>query len=151
MNYRLKHMNIFTILTKGAMQFLWKVFINFHSHLHCICVPFQYIIKKEGKREGRQAGWLAHTSAFDGWLAIRTLDFLVYLSLYVQRKVECIGISSSSGQSQAGLWCWWTGARWMKMQCHAWGRGRAAQGQSCTARWHLRCGCSCYPRAGRRQ
>lgn len=94
------------------------------SSLHLCSLSIHY---KERGKEGRQAGWLAHTSAFDGWLAIRTLDFLVNLSLYVQRKVECIGISSSSGQNQADLWCWWNGTRWMKMQCHAWGRGRAAQ------------------------
>lgn len=39
-------------------------------------------------------------SAFDGWLGISTLGFLVNSSPYIQRKVECIGISSSGGQNQ---------------------------------------------------
>lgn len=44
-------------------------------------------------------------TAFDIWLRINALDFLVNSSPSVQGKVEYVGISSSSGQNQTDLWC----------------------------------------------
>lgn len=85
--------------------------------------------------------------AFDMWLGISALDFLVNSSSHVQKKVEWIEISSSSGQNYCDAPGWGNGTNWKKTPCHSWGSGTELQ----TVLDIWSCGCSCWPEEGRMQ
>lgn len=122
-------MNIFTILTKGAMHAIFvKSFYQFPlpSSLHLCSLSIHY---KETGKEGWHAGWLAHTSAFDGWLVIRTLDFSGKLKPLC---TEQGGVYWNIQQQWAKPGCSVMLTEWREMNENAVSRVR--QGQSCTAR-----------------
>lgn len=86
-------------------------------------------------------------AAFDMWLGISALDFLVNSSSHVQKKMECFEISSSSEQNHCDAPGWGNGTSWKKTPCHPWGQGTELQ----TVLDIWSCGCSCWPEEGRMQ